>query len=118
MPAERYAVYHPLSYVGFWRRLAAAVLDALVLVVAVLATTFISAFIIIGLELPRALLLAVLVLAAVAAVLYLTVLKRSRARTIGYRVFDCEVVAADGGVPSFRAMGDSPDFVAPHQSYL
>lgn len=39
-----------------------------------------------------------------AAVLYLTVLKRSRTRTVGYRALDCEVVAADGGAPSFRAM--------------
>ncbi len=101
---DRYAVFHPLSNVGFWRRLAAAVLDVLVLAVFLSASTGLFTFIIVGFQLSGAILLPILVLEAVVAVLYLTILKSSQTRTVGYRVFDCEVVAADGGVPSFRTM--------------
>ena len=104
MQEDRYAVFHPLSYAGFWRRLAAAVLDALVLVVAVSATTSLFGFVIVNLQLPGPLLLGILAFEVVASLLYLTILKRSKTRTVGYRILDCEVVAADGGVPSFRAM--------------
>jgi uncharacterized RDD family membrane protein YckC len=99
---DRFAIYHPSDYAGFWRRAAIAVVDLTVLVVADVAAFIGLAATLSFMSMPSIL----LPLAACLAIdyLYLTVVKGSRFRTLGYRMARCRVVSISGEQASLAQM--------------
>jgi uncharacterized RDD family membrane protein YckC len=86
--------YFPQDYAPLWRRILVDLVDIVVLIFLWLPVLF---FVLP--ELDRA----IAVCAAVAFV-YFVPLKRSRFRTVGYRIGGVRIVGMDGGTPSYWAL--------------
>ena len=92
--------YRQEDYAGVWRRLVVDVIDILVVLFVSAVLLFALAVVFDG-QVPT---LAVPLILALVAVMYLVVLKGSRVRTLGYRIAGTRIVNLRGQAPGLDAL--------------
>ena len=101
MGTDTRAVYFRYEdYASFWRRLAVDLIDVTI----VLAVCAVAALMILFIAPTSSSLNLVLAVSLLIFFLYFVLLKRSRFRTVGYRVGGVRIVGMDGSLPSIFAL--------------
>jgi uncharacterized RDD family membrane protein YckC len=100
--AEAGVFFRREDYAPFWKRVLVDLLD--LLVVGIIFFLFTLPVIILSDELTRPVFNTITAMLAATLVLYFVVLKRSRFRTVGYRLFGVRIVGLDGNPPSYWAL--------------